>query len=110
MRCSRACPAAVGAGSWLRRPPRPDQQVRRVDRTGRERFLDAYWAKWRVHVEVDGAWHLEVRTWWADMQRQNDLWISGDRVLRFPAWAVLNEPETVARQIHAALVAAGWAP
>jgi very-short-patch-repair endonuclease len=90
--------------------PQPDQQVRRVDRAGRERYLDAYWARWRLHVEVDGAWHLDVRTWWADMQRQNDLWISGDRILRFPAWAVLHEPERVAKQIHAALVAAGWTP
>ncbi len=90
--------------------PLPDQQVRRVGRAGRERYLDAYWARWRVHVEVDGSWHLEVRTWWADMQRQNDLWIAGDRVLRFPAWALIHEPEKVARQIHAALVAAGWTP
>jgi hypothetical protein len=90
--------------------PPPDQQIRRVDRAGRERYLDAYWSRWRVHVEIDGAWHVEVRTWWADMQRQNDLWIAGDRVLRFPAWALIHEPEKVARQVHAALVAAGWTP
>jgi very-short-patch-repair endonuclease len=90
--------------------PLPDQQVRRTDSSGRNRYLDAYWAAYRLHVEVDGSWHLEVRTWWADMQRQNDLWISGDRVLRFPGWALIHEPAQVARQIHAALVAAGWHP
>jgi hypothetical protein len=90
--------------------PRPDQQVHRTDSSGRDRYLDAYWAPYRLHVEVDGSWHLEVRTWWADMQRQNDLWISGDRVLRFPGWALLHEPAKVAVQLHAALVAAGWHP
>jgi very-short-patch-repair endonuclease len=90
------------------RLPLPDQQVRRVDRAGRARYLDAYWKRWRLHVEVDGAWHLEVRAWWADMRRQNDLWIRGDRVLRFPAWLLARHPADVAAQIRAALQAAGW--
>jgi hypothetical protein len=90
--------------------PRPDQQVHRTDASGRDRYLDAYWAAYHLQVEVDGSWHLEVRTWWADMQRQNDLWITGDRLLRFPGWALIHEPAKVAAQIHAALVAAGWHP
>lgn len=88
--------------------PQPDQQVHRTDNSGRERYLDAYWAPYGLHVEVDGSWHLEVRTWWADMQRQNDLWISGDRVLRFPGWALIHRPAGVADQLRAALTAAGW--
>jgi hypothetical protein len=72
--------------------PKPDQQEKRVDRTGRTRYLDAYWREWHLHVEVDGSFHLDVRTWWADMRRQNDLWIAGDRVLRFPAWVVASSP------------------
>jgi very-short-patch-repair endonuclease len=88
--------------------PPPDHQVERADRSGRRRFLDAYWAEWRIHVEVDGAFHLEVRAWWADMRRQNDLWVKGDRVLRFPAWVVTRRPEEVAAQLRAALCAAGW--
>jgi Protein of unknown function (DUF559) len=88
--------------------PVPDQQVERTDTSGRRRYLDAYWAEWRVHVEIDGAFHLEVRTWWADMRRQNELWVQGDRVLRYPAWAVAHQPEEVATQIRAALRAAGW--
>lgn len=90
--------------------PPPDRQVHRTDASGRDRYLDAYWAAYLLHVEVDGSWHLEVRTWWADMQRQNDLWITGDRVLRFPGWALIHEPARVAAQIHAALVAGGWHP
>lgn len=90
--------------------PPPDEQVHRTDSSGRDRYLDAYWSEYRLHVEVDGSWHLEVRTWWSDMQRQNDLWISGDRVLRFPGWALIHEPAKVAAQLHAALVAGGWRP
>jgi very-short-patch-repair endonuclease len=88
--------------------PLPDHQVQRTDRGGRRRYLDAYWAEWQIHVEVDGAFHLDVRAWWADMRRQNDLWVKGDRVLRFPAWVVARHPEEVAKQIRAALCAAGW--
>ena len=80
----------------------------RIDATGRQRYLDAYWQQWRLHVEIDGSWHLEVRAWWADMQRQNDLWIAGERVLRFPAWALIHEPHQVAAQLHSALIAASW--
>ncbi|MEU8163091.1 hypothetical protein [Micromonospora parva] len=70
---------------WL---PAPDLQEHRVDAAGRNRWLDAYWRKWRVQVEVDGAHHMDARQWAADMRRQNDVWTSGDRILRFPAWLV----------------------
>jgi very-short-patch-repair endonuclease len=88
--------------------PLPDQQVERTDASGRKRYLDAYWREWRVQVEVDGSFHLDVRTWWADMRRQNDLWVRGDRILRFPAWVVAHRPQEVAAQIRAALRASGW--
>jgi very-short-patch-repair endonuclease len=42
------------------------------------------------------------------MKRQNELWIRGDRVLRFPAWAVCEQPRQVVTQVRAALSAAGW--
>lgn len=90
--------------------PRPDLQERRRDASGRVRYLDAYWRLWRLHVEVDGAHHLDVRHWEADMRRQNDVWISGDRVLRFSAWQVRHAPAEVAQQLRRALAAAGWAP
>jgi hypothetical protein len=90
------------------RLPRPDLQERREDADGRNRFLDAYWKQWRLHAEVDGAHHMDARQWAADMMRQNQVWIAGDRVLRFPAWLVRADPSAVARQLHAALAAAGW--
>jgi very-short-patch-repair endonuclease len=90
------------------RLPRPSQQVARRDSEGRQRWLDAYWAEWGLHVEVDGAVHVEARQWWADMRRQNEVWIGGDRLLRFPAYVLRREPETVAAQVRAALRAAGW--
>lgn len=88
--------------------PEPSRQAIRRDAKGRRRYLDVWFAQWRVHVEIDGGQHLDPRTAWVDMQRQNDLWASGDRVLRFPAWAIRHNPETVATQLRAALRAAGW--
>lgn len=88
--------------------PEPSRQVVRRDAAGRRRYLDVWFEPWRVHVEIDGGQHLDPRTAWADMQRQNDLWVDGDRVLRFPAWAVRNDPHRVVNQVRAALRAAGW--
>ncbi|MEW2440477.1 hypothetical protein ACFFKH_16215 [Micromonospora marina] len=90
------------------RLPVPDLQERRRDQSGRLRFLDAYWRRWRLHVEVDGAHHMDVRHWAADMQRQNDVWTAGDRILRFPAWLLRSRPDEVAATVRRALIAAGW--
>ena len=54
-------------------------------------------------VEVDGLWHMDATAWWADMHRDNELTLSGYRVLRFPAFAVRDHPEVVAAQIADAL-------
>jgi very-short-patch-repair endonuclease len=88
--------------------PLPELQQRRRDRSGRVRYLDAYWRRWRLHVEVDGSHHMDVREWAADMRRQNDVWIAGDRILRFPAFVVRARPTEVVDQLRAALRAAGW--
>jgi hypothetical protein len=90
------------------RLPRPELQHGRRGADRRQRYLDAYFADWGVHVEIDGVQHTEVRQWWADMHRQNELWIPGDRVLRFPAWAIRQRSEVVAIQLRSALQAAGW--
>ena len=88
--------------------PRPDLQKRRRDRAGRVRYLDVYWQEWGLHVEVDGAHHMDARQWAADMRRQNDVWIAGDRILRFAAFDLRHRPEVVIAQLTAALRAAGW--
>ncbi|HET9519022.1 MAG TPA: hypothetical protein VFO77_14970 [Actinoplanes sp.] len=90
------------------RLPLPDLQERRTDGDGRNRYLDAYWRQWRVHVEVDGAHHMDVRHWADDMHRQNEVWIAGDMILRFPAWLIRARPATVAAQLRRALHAGGW--
>ncbi|TCB96639.1 DUF559 domain-containing protein [Micromonospora zingiberis] len=90
--------------------PEPTRQAVRRDATGRRRYLDALFEEWQVHVEIDGSQHLDPATAWADMRRQNDLWQNGDRVLRFPAWAIRHHPTDVIAQLRAALLAAGWRP
>ncbi|WP_234040754.1 endonuclease domain-containing protein [Micromonospora coerulea] len=88
--------------------PEPTRQKVRYDSAGRRRYLDAYFEPWQVHVEIDGGQHLDPAHAWADMRRQNALWIEGDRVLRFPSWALRARPTEVIAQLGAALRAAGW--
>jgi hypothetical protein len=85
------------------RLPEPDRQVIRCDVEGRRRWLDAIWRQAKLVAEVDGLWHMDPLAWWADMRRDNDLTITGHRVLRFPAFAVRDYPAVVAGQIAAAL-------
>ncbi len=85
------------------RIPEPDRQASRRDRHGRRRWLDAVWEAAKLIVEVDGFWHTDAATWWADMSRDNEFIVSGYRVLRFPAFAVRTDPDRVARQIRTAL-------
>ena len=91
------------------RLPEPSRQALRRDEAGRVRWLDAFWERARVATEVDGLWHMDAAAWWADMRRGNELTASGLRVLRFPAFAVRDQPEVVAAQIAAALRLGGLA-
>jgi very-short-patch-repair endonuclease len=88
--------------------PEPARQHLRRDAAGRRRYLDIWYDEYRVHVEIDGGLHLEAKAAWQDMKRQNDLWIAGARVLRFPAWLVRERPAEVVTQVREALMAAGW--
>jgi hypothetical protein len=87
--------------------PEPSRQALRKDKHGRVRWLDACWERARLVAEVDGLWHMDATAWWADMRRDNELTLSGYRVLRFPAFAVRDQPEVVAAQIADALGLAG---
>jgi very-short-patch-repair endonuclease len=53
---------------------------------------------------------MEVAQWEADLRRQNNIWLHGDRILRFTAFQVRHRPAGVAEQIRRALMAAGWRP
>ncbi len=86
--------------------PEPIRQRVRRDRDGRRRYLDAEFRARDgsiVVVEVDGAVHLLVRTYWDDMDRQNAFTLQGDRVLRYPTVAFYLQPARVAHEIGAAL-------
>ena len=79
--------AEIDLGRLCRRNslPEPSRQIVRQDGSGRRRYLDVLFEPWGVHVEIDGSQHLDPRRVWDDMRRQNELWIAGERVLRFPA-------------------------
>ena len=90
--------------------PVPILQVIRRTSAGNTYFLDGYFEEWKVHIEVDGYQHTDTQTYWEDMHRQNELWIAGDRVLRFPSMAVRYHLPLVIAQIRSALISAGWRP
>ena len=79
--------------------PKPDLQMVRRDPKGRRRYLDATFklpGRRTVRVEIDGALHLVVDTYWADMSRGNELVIGDERVLRFPSYVIYaNDPAAI---------------
>jgi very-short-patch-repair endonuclease len=89
------------------RLPVPDRLQLRV-RDGRgTRYLDAWWERQRVVVEVDGAHHRDAGEWEADLLRANALQVQtrGDRVLllRLTGAQLRNASPDVVRQLQAAL-------
>ena len=58
----------------------------------------------RARSEIDGAVHLLVRTYWDDMDRDNEQRLAGRLVLRFPSVAVRLNPDRVLDQIRRALL------
>lgn len=78
----------------------------RTDRFARRRYLDAMWKLPEgrtVVVEIDGAVHLLAATYWDDMQRQNELVLSGDTGLRYPSVVVRLDQSRVIEQLRRAL-------
>jgi len=107
--------------------PAPDRQVPLRDAHGRQRWLDAVWEKAQLVVEIDGAGHIDVRTYWDDMDRGNGLQLEHYRVLRSrPGWSATSRttsppksvrpsarPATHARRDNGGMIARiwrGWAP
>ena len=103
---------AAGELDFLRflrrhRLPPPDELQRPV-RAGRLRYLDAWWQRQRVAVEVDGAHHRSVAEWEADALRSNDVVLSSrhERVvlLRFTSGNLRHDADRVAAQLAAVLL------
>lgn len=88
------------------RLPEPHRQSRRRDRSGRIRYLDAEWilpSGQRVVAEVDGAIHLQPRSYWDDMARDNAQTLDGALVLRFPSVAWQFDRAHMVAQLRASL-------
>jgi len=89
--------------------PKPTRQVVRRDANGKRRYLDAVLVgpAGEVRVEIDGALHLVVQTYWADMSRGNDLSIAGEGTLRFPSFVIYGNDQDALRQLRLALGLSG---
>jgi hypothetical protein len=92
--------------------PQPRRQVRRRDASGRLRFTDAEWelpGGSVVVLEVDGAFHMQVEHWEADLVRQRQLTTPGRIVVRCSARELRDEPATVVADLRALGVGASCA-
>jgi hypothetical protein len=88
--------------------PLPSRQVERKDSDGRRRWLDVYWDDFGLVVEIDGLFHMEASHWWSDMWRGNEHTVRLEAVLRYPSFAIRDEPHRVAAQVAEALRSRGW--
>jgi very-short-patch-repair endonuclease len=98
----------LDVGRELRRRglPEPERQVLRKDDRNRY-FLDLYWPRWKLVVEVDGIHHTWAENVVGDALRQNALTLDGDTVLRLPLLGLRVEPDASFAQIEQALRDAG---
>jgi hypothetical protein len=90
--------------------PRPELQQVRKDALGRRRYLDASLTVppgRPVRVEIDGALHLVVQTYWNDMWRGNDLAIGRELVVRFPSYVIYANDADAVAQLRRALNMSG---
>jgi hypothetical protein len=88
--------------------PEPTRQVRRFDREGRLRFLDALFEPAKVAIEIDGAHHLDVAQMLDDAVKANSLQLDGYTVLRYPSFTLRTDAARIAAEIREALTRSGW--
>ncbi len=82
--------------------PEPRRQVVRPDNQGRRRYVDVEMRDRkgrRFLVEIDGAVHLVVGSYWRDMARANEIVIAGNDLLRFPTVALYLDEDVVVDQL-----------
>ncbi|MET0929795.1 MAG: DUF559 domain-containing protein [Aeromicrobium sp.] len=97
----------VAASCRRRGLPVPDRQVVREGRDGRY-YLDIFWERYRLVVEVDGIHHSWATSIIGDALRQNDLSLQGLTVLRLPLLGLRAAEDAFLDQVEAGLAAAGW--
>jgi very-short-patch-repair endonuclease len=87
--------------------PEPDR-LQRLVRANGKRYIDAGWDRQRVVAEIDGAHHMEVAQWGADVLRANAVVVAErhDRLLllRFTTGNLRHDGDEVAEQLRAALL------
>jgi hypothetical protein len=95
----------VGAACRRARLRQPDRQVVRTDKSGTRRYLDCEWQLpdgRAVVLEVDGAQHMAIEQWWADMPRERGVVLSGRTVLRCSAAELRTSPREVTDDLRTA--------
>jgi hypothetical protein len=100
--------AEIRVGAACRRAclRQPDRQAVHTDRSGKRRYLDCEWrlpdGRAVVVLEVDGAQHMAIEQWWADMPRERAVVLSGRTVLRCSAAELRTSPRAVTDDLSAA--------
>jgi len=90
--------------------PTPDRQVVCKGARGRV-YLDVYWIRFRLVVEVDGIHHLHATVVVADALRQNDISLTSNTVLRLPLLGLrVAEKEFMAQSVRGSSPVAGRHP
>lgn len=91
------------------RLPKPKHQRVRRDSKGRRRYIDAVLVgpAGEVKVEIDGALHLVVQTYWSDMYRGNEMTIAKDGALRFASYVIYADDPEALDQLRRALGLSG---
>ena len=90
------------------RLPEPTRQSVLRRRDGRY-YLDLDWHRYHARCEVHGIPHSYVAQWDADVDRTNEIALTGPRLLVFTSWAVRRRPDRVGDQLTRLLRRGGWA-
>ncbi|MBD8605937.1 hypothetical protein IFT73_03650 [Aeromicrobium sp. CFBP 8757] len=88
--------------------PAPSRQ-RRVEAPDGHYYLDAGWDEWDVAAQVHGVPHVDVQQWSDDLDRANEVVITGPRLVAFTSYSTRHEQARVADQLTRLLRSAGWA-
>lgn len=87
--------------------PGPDRQAIRKTSKGNA-YLDVFWLRFRLVVEVDGIHHIKAPAVVADALRQNNISLEADVVLRVPLLGLRVAEAEFMQQIRQGLVNGGW--
>jgi hypothetical protein len=81
----------------------PSRQNRRIDADGTSRFTDCEWIRddgRRIHLEVDGSFHMDAQAWEDDIRRQRALSAPDVIPIRCTARELRDDPGRVARDLE----------